>query len=507
MIEADCVLDGGGRRSPVPRWLAEVGVDVPYDEQDCDGTYIGRYYRRNPESPLSPLTLIGNANGTPRLQFNSFPGDHDTFGLFLVIKPDDHELHALRNDAVFDAVLEKIPSLAAWGEPEHGTPLQSVEMMAGNRNRRFHYVVDDEPLVLGLIPIGDALCATNPFYGWGASMALTYAFEAADAIAGHDDLRDAALAYEAAIEAEADGVYRESAAADRRRYYESRNIEIPEWDRARWNAKRSSDASRPARLVTRYSGARSSGAPACSSLRTSCSTTPRSSSTRATRNASSRPRRRARSVPTTTSSRPSSPEHALRSGCSSWQARPNELACIATIISTAFAGTVWSRATTTSSSPPPTRQGPPGPSGSSPPCSSVPVRSTSWTCPRGSTPAFTGPAEPMLAALEAQKHRRFVKCHLAADGVPFFPQAKYIVVGRDTRDVFMSLWNHYSSYTDLIYQLLNDAERPGPEFPRRSGHAPRAVAALDQRGLVRLGTRRVAVLVAPSSSGHVVGGA
>ena len=232
LIEADCVLDGGGRRSPVPRWLAEVGVDVPYDEQDCDGTYIGRYYRRNPESPLSPLTLIGNANGTPRLQFNSFPGDHDTFGLVLVIKPDDRELHALRNDAVFDAVLEKIPSLAAWGEPEHGTPLHGVEMMAGNRNRRFHYVVDDEPLVLGLIPIGDALCATNPFYGWGASMALTYAFEAADAIAAHDDLRDAALAYEAAIEAEADGVYRASAAADRRRYYESRNIEIPEWDRA-----------------------------------------------------------------------------------------------------------------------------------------------------------------------------------------------------------------------------------------------------------------------------------
>ena len=79
---------------------------------------------------------------------------------------------------------------------------------------------------------------------------------------------------------------------------------------------------------------------------------------------------------------------------------------------------------------------------------------------------FNGPAEPMLAALEAQTHRRFMKSHLAADGVPFFAQAKYIVVGRDTRDVFMSLWNHYSSYTDLIYQLLNDAQRPGPEFPR-----------------------------------------
>ena len=79
---------------------------------------------------------------------------------------------------------------------------------------------------------------------------------------------------------------------------------------------------------------------------------------------------------------------------------------------------------------------------------------------------FHGPIEPLLAELEGQRHRRFMKSHLAADGMRFFPQAKYLVVGRDTRDVFMSLWNHYSSYTDLTYQLLNDAERPGSEFPR-----------------------------------------
>jgi aryl sulfotransferase len=79
---------------------------------------------------------------------------------------------------------------------------------------------------------------------------------------------------------------------------------------------------------------------------------------------------------------------------------------------------------------------------------------------------FHGPIEPMIESLDAQTHRRFVKSHLAADGLRFFPEAKYIVVGRDTRDVFMSLWNHYSAYTDLAYSLFNDADRPGPEFPR-----------------------------------------
>ena len=79
---------------------------------------------------------------------------------------------------------------------------------------------------------------------------------------------------------------------------------------------------------------------------------------------------------------------------------------------------------------------------------------------------FMGPIEPLLDAVEAQRHRRFIKSHLAADGLRFFPQAKYIVVGRDTRDVFMSLYNHYSGYTEFMYMLFNDAERPGPEFPQ-----------------------------------------
>jgi aryl sulfotransferase len=79
---------------------------------------------------------------------------------------------------------------------------------------------------------------------------------------------------------------------------------------------------------------------------------------------------------------------------------------------------------------------------------------------------FMGPIEPMIESLEAQRHRRFVKSHLAADGIRYFPEAKYVVVGRDTRDVFMSLWNHYTAYTDFAFALFNDPERPGPEFPR-----------------------------------------
>jgi len=49
------------------------------------------------------------------------------------------------------------------------------------------------------------------------------------------------------------------------------------------------------------------------------------------------------------------------------------------------------------------------------------------------------------ARLEAQPHRRFIKTHTPADGIPIFDTASYIVVGRDGRDAFMSFANHMAN--------------------------------------------------------------
>lgn len=78
------------------------------------------------------------------------------------------------------------------------------------------------------------------------------------------------------------------------------------------------------------------------------------------------------------------------------------------------------------------------------------------------------PIDERIGKLESQEHRRFIKTHLPLDGLPFFPQVQYIVVGRDPRDVFMSLWNHHSNYTpagwDLFTSYFNDT--PGREGQR-----------------------------------------
>jgi aryl sulfotransferase len=76
------------------------------------------------------------------------------------------------------------------------------------------------------------------------------------------------------------------------------------------------------------------------------------------------------------------------------------------------------------------------------------------------------PLNEVIGKLEAQPHRRFIKSHLALDGLPFFPQVNYIVVGRDPRDVVMSLWNFYTNFTETLYEIINNTPgRVGDPFP------------------------------------------
>lgn len=84
------------------------------------------------------------------------------------------------------------------------------------------------------------------------------------------------------------------------------------------------------------------------------------------------------------------------------------------------------------------------------------------------------PAEVKLEALEAQKHRRFVKTHLPVDALVFSPKAKYIYIGRDGRDVAWSVFNHHHTANDLWYDALNNTPgRVGPPIERPRTNDPR----------------------------------
>ena len=73
------------------------------------------------------------------------------------------------------------------------------------------------------------------------------------------------------------------------------------------------------------------------------------------------------------------------------------------------------------------------------------------------------PKEVKLAAVEAQKHRRFLKTHLPVDALVFSPRVKYIYMARDGRDVVWSLHNHHASANARYYRIINDTPgRVGP---------------------------------------------
>lgn len=66
------------------------------------------------------------------------------------------------------------------------------------------------------------------------------------------------------------------------------------------------------------------------------------------------------------------------------------------------------------------------------------------------------PKSIKLPAVAAQTHRRFVKTHLPVDALVFSPEAKYLYIGRDGRDVLWSMYNHHAHANEMWYSALND---------------------------------------------------
>jgi aryl sulfotransferase len=65
------------------------------------------------------------------------------------------------------------------------------------------------------------------------------------------------------------------------------------------------------------------------------------------------------------------------------------------------------------------------------------------------------PLDIVARNLAAQPGRRCIKTHLPVDAIPFSPRAKYLHVGRDTRDIVWSAYEHQASFTREALELFN----------------------------------------------------
>jgi aryl sulfotransferase len=72
------------------------------------------------------------------------------------------------------------------------------------------------------------------------------------------------------------------------------------------------------------------------------------------------------------------------------------------------------------------------------------------------------PFQRVAEIFERQTHRRSIKTHLPLDALVFSPKAKYLVVGRDVRDMVWSAYSHQQANDDAVLALFNGPPgRPG----------------------------------------------
>ena len=206
LMSADVVVDALGRRTMTATWEAS---------SDCGVVYYSRYFRVRPghELPDGPW-LLGPRGDLGYFGFSTFPGDNGTFAALLAVPPRVPEWRALKDIGPWTAAVEQIPALRKWVDPDAVEPITGVLPMAGLRNTLREY----QPTApVGLFPVGDAYCHTDPVLAHGLAFGLVHAAALTAALRTHEDLGDAGDAYAGVTQQELRERYALASALDEQR--------------------------------------------------------------------------------------------------------------------------------------------------------------------------------------------------------------------------------------------------------------------------------------------------
>ncbi len=215
-LPCDLVVDASGRRSKLADWLERIGAARPHeDSEPCGIYYSSRFYRLRPGAERPSLdNVVGVDLGY--LKVGLFPGDAGIFSLTLAASPDDDVMRSVLRTRGFETAVAHVPVTQPWVDPAVSEPISDVHAMANLKNTRRFLVRDGEPIVLGVVGVGDALIHTNPITGRGCSLAWVNAFLLAESLRKEpDDLRALALVHDEGIEREIVPWYRAQLQQDR----------------------------------------------------------------------------------------------------------------------------------------------------------------------------------------------------------------------------------------------------------------------------------------------------
>jgi 2-polyprenyl-6-methoxyphenol hydroxylase-like FAD-dependent oxidoreductase len=181
VVDADLVIDAGGRRTPVPGWLAPLGV-APLVDQSLSGlSYYSRHYTSPDGPPVGTGTVLIHHESYSVL---TLPTDGTVWGVAIVVASADRPARALQDVRTWEpAARACFPD--GWLA---GTPITGVRPFGGLRDIIRDYAPAGVPVVSGLLAVGDAWAATNPFLGRGLSLGAIQAALLRDAVAdaAHD---------------------------------------------------------------------------------------------------------------------------------------------------------------------------------------------------------------------------------------------------------------------------------------------------------------------------------
>jgi 2-polyprenyl-6-methoxyphenol hydroxylase-like FAD-dependent oxidoreductase len=213
-IACDLVIDAMGRRSDLPRWLAALGARPLAEEAEDSGfTYYTRYFRSWSGEP--PASVTGLLTHLDSFSLLTLPGDAGTWSVTIYISSRDQALKELRRPENWAALLAACPRHANLAQ---GEPISEIMPMSGVVDRQRRMVVDGTPVATGILPVGDALCCTNPSLGRGMTMGLMHAAGTAEVIGGRlDDPLALAAEHDRMSQARIMPWYRQTVQLDRAR--------------------------------------------------------------------------------------------------------------------------------------------------------------------------------------------------------------------------------------------------------------------------------------------------
>ncbi|MDZ7801805.1 MAG: hypothetical protein U5K81_13590 [Trueperaceae bacterium] len=176
-LPADLVVDATGRGSRAPRWLEELGYEAPHEESvRIDVRYATRMFRRPPGRPDGVRNVLigalpGEGRGAVALAVEGDRWIVTLSGMFGEQPPT-----ALSDFRAYARSLwcGDVHAIAAREEPLGEATTASFP---ANVRRGYDRLRGHPP---GFVVLGDAMCAFNPTYGQGMSVATLEA----EALAG-----------------------------------------------------------------------------------------------------------------------------------------------------------------------------------------------------------------------------------------------------------------------------------------------------------------------------------